>query len=72
MLSDEQLEEYRRMTPGERLALSFKMLEYAWPQLLRGPKEVVDRRFELLERENNLRNKNMLEALARSKKYDAD
>ena len=64
MLSEEQLEEYRKMTPGERLALTFEMLEYSWPQLLRGPKDVVDRRFELLHRENDLRNKNILAALA--------
>ena len=70
MLSREQIEEYRRMTPGERISLSLRMAEEQWPQMVRGPTEVVDRRFELLNRENDARNRNMLAALARSGKND--
>lgn len=64
MLSPETLEAYRRMTPGERLALSLQAMREAMPYMLRGSPEVVDRRFELLRRENDLRNRNMLERLA--------
>jgi hypothetical protein len=67
MLSQETLEQYRRMTPGERLELTLKMIEANEPALLEGPPEVVQRRFELLRRENDLRNENMLRALAREK-----
>jgi hypothetical protein len=66
MLSDEQREAYRRMTPGQRLALTFEMLDWSFPQLLRGPADVVHRRFELLNRQNNERTRSMLEGLARA------
>ncbi len=66
MLSLEQLELYRRMTPGERLALSLKMAEEQWPQMMSGSPEVVDRRFELINRENDARNLKVLTALANS------
>jgi hypothetical protein len=68
MLSRETLESYRRMTNVERLKLTFKMIDEAIPYLLRGTPEQVARRFELLRRENDLRNRNMLEAIARTRK----
>ena len=55
MLSDETIEEYRRMTPGQRLKLTLQMIRENIPYLLRGTPEQVDRRFELLRRENDLR-----------------
>ncbi|RLT17503.1 MAG: hypothetical protein DWI27_06470 [Planctomycetota bacterium] len=64
MLSKETLESYRRMTPGERLALTFKMIQENTPYLLAGRSDVVDRRFELLRRENDRRNERILTALA--------
>jgi hypothetical protein len=67
MLSKETLEEYRRMTNSERLQLTLKMIEENTPYLLKGPPDVVDWRFELLRRENDARNRNLLEAFARSK-----
>lgn len=70
MLSQEQLENYRRMTPAERIALSLQMTEEQWPQLMSGPPGVVDRRFDLLDRENDARNRNMLAAFARMENND--
>ena len=67
MLSRETLEEYRKMTSGERLRLTLQMIREATPALLQGPPDVVDRRFELLHRENNLRNRRMLEGIARTR-----
>jgi hypothetical protein len=67
MLSRETLERYRKMTPGERLALTLKMTEEAEPYLVAGTPEVVKRRFELLNRENDERNKNIVETLRRIK-----
>jgi transposase len=64
MLSRETLERYRRMTPGERLALTFEMIRENTPYLLAGKPDVVDRRFELLRRENEARNSRILAALA--------
>ena len=66
MLSKETLERYRRMTVGERLQLTMHSIDENEPFQLYGKGEVVGRRFELLERENRLRVKNILEGLARS------
>ena len=65
MLSPETLEEYRRMTPGQRLDLTLRMIRDATPYMGRGTPEVIARRFELLNRENDLRNANILRALSR-------
>ena len=72
MLSPEALERYRQMTLSERLAPVLQMIREETPHLLAGPPEVVDRRFELLRRENDLRNRAMLEGLARAKAKAAD
>jgi hypothetical protein len=63
MLSPETLEEYRRMTPGQRLRMTLDMIEANIPHLAKGTPNVVTRRFELLQRENDLRNENLLRAL---------
>jgi hypothetical protein len=67
MLSQESLQRYRQMTLSERLSLVLQMIREQTPHLLSGPAEVVDRRFELLRRENDLRNRGMLEGIARTK-----
>lgn len=67
MLSKETLEAYRRMSPGERLTLALRMTQESIPALFEGSPDVVDRRFEMLARENDERNRNMLAAIARTK-----
>ncbi len=67
MLSKETLETYRRMTPGQRLVLALRMTEQNIPALFEGSPEMVTRRFEMLARENDERNRNMLTAIARTK-----
>ena len=67
MLSEETLEQYRKMTIGERLELTFKAIRENTPYIFVGEPDVVDRRFELIRRENDLRNRNMAEAYARLK-----
>ncbi|MEX0728895.1 MAG: hypothetical protein WD065_21655 [Planctomycetaceae bacterium] len=67
MLHKETLELYRQMTPSQRLQLTLEMTEENAPYLFLGTPEQVDRKFELLRRENDERNKSMLEALARTK-----
>lgn len=71
MLSKETLEAYRRMSPGERLELTFAMIRENTPYLLAGAPGVVDRRFALLERENEQRNARLLAALERVKPVPA-
>ena len=67
MLSQETLENYRRMTPSERLRLTLQLQAQSEKYLLVGSPEVVRRKFELLQRENDARNKNMLTAIARTR-----
>jgi hypothetical protein len=68
MLSRETLEQYRRMTDSQRLRLTLEMIRETTPALLQGPPEVVDRRFELLRRQNDERNLRMLTGIARTRK----
>jgi len=67
MLSRETLQQYRGMTPSERLRLTLEMITENTPYLLRGTPEQIDRRFELLRRQNDQRNRRMLTAIARTK-----
>jgi hypothetical protein len=67
MLSQETLDAYRRMTPGERLAIALQMTQANFPALLEGTPSVVARRFELLRRENDLRNEAIRRAISRTR-----
>jgi hypothetical protein len=67
MMSQETAERYRRMSPGERLKLTLEMIREATPYLLQGTAEQVDRRFELIRRQNDERNRRMLEGIARTR-----
>ncbi len=67
MLSQETLEQYRRMTPSDRLAQTIQSMEGIERALLSGTAQQVDRKFELLRWENDLRNTNMLTAIAKSR-----
>jgi hypothetical protein len=67
MLSRATLEQYRAMSPSERLRLTLQMIQETTPMLLEGPTEVVERRFDLLCRQNEERNRRMLEGIARTR-----
>ncbi len=66
MLSKETLERYRQMTISERAALVVQAMRENWPVMFEGPEEMVAKRFELLRRQNDERNRNMLAGLART------
>lgn len=68
MLSRKTLEAYRAMTPGQRLALTWQAMRESLPYLFKGSPEIVDRRFELIRRENDERNRTMLERLAEAER----
>jgi hypothetical protein len=68
MLSKETLDQNRRLTVGERLDLTFEMMRDNTPYLLQGSEEIVARRFELIKRENDLRNERILATLSRLRK----
>ncbi len=67
MLHAETLEAYRRMTPSERLQLTLEMTTANTPYLFLGEPGQVDRKFELLRRQNDDRNRGILKGLARAK-----
>lgn len=67
MLSEESLQEYKRMSTGDRARLTFQMIEDELPFLLSGTAEQVDRKFELLRRENDRRNARICAGLARTR-----
>jgi hypothetical protein len=67
MTHAETLERYRRMTNAERAAVTCRLIRENWPALFQGPADVVGRRFDRLNRENDARNRNMLTAIARTK-----
>ena len=68
MLSRETLDEYRRMSLADRIRLVMRMIDEQTPALTQGPPELVRRRFELLRRENDARNRGMLECIARTRR----
>lgn len=59
MISPDTLAAYRRMTPGERLALTLAAIREATPHLLVGLPEVVDRRFARIRSENDAGNRRL-------------
>ena len=69
MLSKDTFEIYRRMTPGERLSMTFRMIRANRSAWKVGTPEVVARRFERLrqlhEEQNEALMKGLLEAEAR-------
>lgn len=72
MLSRETLERYRRMTPGERLALTFQLTDESTPYLFFGTPEQIKRKFELLRRQNDERNTRILAGIARARRIDEE
>ncbi len=66
MLSEQSDDQYRRLPLGEKLRLTLEMCRRHEPCLLVGTPDQVRRKFELIRRENNLRNANMLAAFAQS------
>jgi hypothetical protein len=68
MFSPETLAAYRQMTPGRRLEIALEMMRPNMDRMFAGAPEIVDRRFELLRRHNDDRNRRLLSAFARTGK----
>lgn len=66
MLGRDAIERYRQMTPSQRPALTIQATRESWPYLFHGPPDVVDRRLELIRRENDARNRALLEGPAKA------
>lgn len=72
MLSQEQREQFRGMTPGERMALSLELTRQFEERLMKKPQRIIDRFFRMWHHENDMRSKNLLEAFARLKAREED
>ncbi len=68
MLRKETIESYRRMPLAEKLRLVMRMTDEQTDALLHGPSDIVRRRFELLRRRNDERNRGMGECLRRTRR----
>ncbi|MFO7902228.1 MAG: hypothetical protein ACQESR_19800 [Planctomycetota bacterium] len=55
------------MTPGQRLQMTCEMIRENTPHLFFGTPDEVQRKFDLLRRENDERNRRILEGIARIK-----
>lgn len=64
MLSQQTIEKYRKMAPGERLTLTFKAIEVHERALFSGTPEVVRRRFAQMRRRKNESNLELMKKLA--------
>jgi hypothetical protein len=67
MRHPETLEAYRQMTPSERLQITLDLIRENTPYLFLGTTDQVKRKFELLRRQNDDRNRRMLEGVASTK-----
>jgi hypothetical protein len=72
VLSKETLEDYKKMSPGEKLHLTFELMREGWEYMYIGPPGVAQRKRELWERENDLANQRILKALAESERRLAE
>ena len=68
MLSQKTIARYLTMPLGDKLRLVLDMCRESSRFLLMGSSEHVARKFELIRRENDARNRNMLSAIARTRK----
>jgi hypothetical protein len=70
LVSDEDREKYRRMTPSERLHLTFELNRQAWKRISRWPPEMQQRYFTYCRREKDFVIRKTLEALARAEAHN--
>lgn len=68
MLSQKTIDEYRQMSVAARLRLVLDMCRDSSRFLLMGDPDHVQRKFDLIRRENDRRNENMLKAIARTRR----
>lgn len=57
MQSAAKREEYRRMTPSERLRITFDLIEEGWAYLNVGTPEQIRRKYERIKEQNDLFNR---------------
>jgi hypothetical protein len=63
VLSEEQLESYRRMSVEERWRITEELMTLAWRALLEMPYEERERRLQLAREEHDRSNQALLESL---------
>lgn len=63
MLSQAQIESFRRMTPGERWAITVQLMEFAWRDLMALDPAERERRLDIARRHHRLSNDALVAAL---------
>ncbi len=67
MLHPETLAAYRRMTPSEKMSVTMQMMRENAQRFFSAPSDVIEKRLEILRKQNDDRNQRMLEAIARTR-----
>ena len=67
MLHPETLAAYRRMTPSEKMSVALQMMRENAQRFFSAPSDVVEKRLEILRKQNDDRNQRMLTAIARTR-----
>ena len=68
MVEDDNIATYRAMTPGERLALALELSAVCWTWLDVPDRATGDRKWAAWQREHDLSNQALLEALDRHRR----
>ncbi len=69
MLHPETLDVYRRMTPSEKMAVAVRMMQENAERFFSVPDELIQRRLEILRKQNDDRNQRMLTAMSRTRAH---
>lgn len=67
MLHPETLQAYRRMTPSEKMAVTVRMMQENAQRFFSAPDDLIQRRLEILRKQNDDRNQRLLVAFARTR-----
>lgn len=68
MLSEEQIDAYRRMTPSERLSESLRLTREEMDRVMQGTPEEIDAFFDRINREHDESSRSLIEGLKRAER----
>jgi hypothetical protein len=72
MMSPETLARIRSMTLDEKMALTIQMMRENGRRFWSAPPEVIANRLEIIRKQNDDRNRRLLEAFARSRAMETE
>ena len=72
MLHPETLQRYRQMSLDEKMTLTIQLMRENGRRFWSAPPEVIEKRLEIIRKQNDDRNRRLLEAFARSRAMEAE